>query len=318
MESSYDSPSHEKSRIPLLKGTEDYFSWSRVMKARLDRLKAWSPIVSHPPVNRGRTKAPITLARFREQFDQLNLDLDSTGWNQRQWDAAYEDYKEEIREFNEWQDKEKMALSEIIERLSPTVLTRMNRYSTPKTLWEALEQAYAAPLITEQLRALQNLLSLRRSQYPDIRQFTTAHKTAYDHLTYNLRFSWDPTTLPTLLLLWSENNDSNSSSNWSKFLEKYKNGTQLADPEELYTTLHGLGEDPKKDTKKPAPSANVITGKRKRNDASQGGRSKQQRTSTCSECHKTHALKEGQFCWYKNPEKAPEGWQKKHPHLLNK
>ncbi|ERF69838.1 hypothetical protein EPUS_09054 [Endocarpon pusillum Z07020] len=282
MDSSYDSSSYEKARVPLLKGTEDYFSWSRVMKARLDRLKAWSPIVSHPPVNRGRTKAPITLARFREQFDQLNLDLDSTGWNQRQWDAAYEDYKEEIREFNEWQDKEKMALSEIIERLTPIILTRMNRYSTPKALWEALEQAYAAPLITEQLRAFQNLLSLRRSQYPDIRQFTTAHKTAYDHLTYNLRFSWDPTTLPTLLLLWSENNDSNSSSNlllwsenndsnsssnWSKFLEKYKNGTQLADPEELYTTLHGLGEDPKKDTKKPTLTANVITGKRKRNDA---------------------------------------------------
>ena len=225
MDSLYDSSSYEKARIPLLKGTEDYFSWSRVMKARLDRLKAWSPIVSDPPINHGRTKAPITLARFREQFDQLDLDLDINGWNQRQWDAAYEDYKEEIKEFNEWQDKEKMALSEIIERLSPTVLTRMNRYSTPKTLWEALEQAYAAPLITEQLRALQNLLGLRRSQYPDIRQFTTAHKTAYDHLTYNLPFSWDPTTLPTLLLLWSENNDSNSSSNWSKFLEKYKNGT---------------------------------------------------------------------------------------------
>ncbi|ERF73139.1 hypothetical protein EPUS_09157 [Endocarpon pusillum Z07020] len=168
MDSSYDSSSYEKACIPLLKGTEDYFSWSRVMKARLDRLKAWSPIVSDPPVNRGRTKAPITLARFRE-------------------------------------------------------------YSTPNTLWEALEQAYVAPLITEQLRALQNLLSLRRSQYPDIRQYTTAYKT-------------------------------------SKFLEKYKNGTQLADPEELYTTLYRLREDPKKDTKKPALTANIMTGKRKRND----------------------------------------------------
>lgn len=321
MDASYDSPSYEKSRIPLLKGTEDYFSWSRVMKARLDRLEAWDPIVSVPPVNRGRTKAPATLARFREQFGQLGLDLDTNRYTQNQWAAAYEEYKEEIKEFNEWQKKEKMALSEIIERLSPTVLTRMNRYETPKALWEALEQAYAAPLITEQLRALQNLLSLRRSQFTDIHRFTTAHKTAYDHLTYNLRFSWEPTTLPTLLLLWGENNDSNSSSNWSKFLEKYKNGTQLADPEELYTTLHGLGEDPTRDTRKPAPTANVMTGKRKRNASSQGGgrQQKQQKmVPTCSQCHKPHALKEGQICWYKNPEKAPESWQKKHSHLLTK
>ncbi|KAF7506305.1 hypothetical protein GJ744_009007 [Endocarpon pusillum] len=313
MDSSYDSPSYEKSRIPLLKGTENYFSWSRVMKARLDRLEAWDPIVSEPPVDRGRTKAPATLARFREQFDQLGLDLNTNRYTQHQWETIYEEYKEEIKEFNEWQKKEKMALSEIIERLSPTVLTRMNRYSTPKALWDALKQAYAAPLITEQLRALQTLLSLRRSQFSDIRHFTTAYKTAYDHLTYNLRFAWDPATLPTLLLLWSENNDI-SASNWSKFLEKYKNGTQLADPEELYTTLHGLGEEIK--AKKPAPSANVITSKRKQNNA-QGGRQKRlKQGSTCSECEKSHILNEGQVCWYKHPEKAPESWQKKHPHLM--
>ena len=53
----------------------------------------------------------------------MDLDLDINGWNQRQWDAAYKDYKKEIKEFNKWQDKEKMALFKIIERLSPTVLT---------------------------------------------------------------------------------------------------------------------------------------------------------------------------------------------------
>ncbi|KAF7506654.1 hypothetical protein GJ744_011586 [Endocarpon pusillum] len=317
MDPSYDSPSYEKSRIPLLKGTEDYFSWSRVMKARLDRLEAWDPIESEPPVNHGRTKAPATLERFQEQFDQLGLDLDTTRYNQRQWDAAYVDYKDEIKEYNEWQKKEKMALSEIIERLSPTVLTRMNRYSTPKTLWEALEQAYAAPLITEQLRAFQDLMRIDRSAYPDVRRYTTAMNSAFNHLTHNLRFNLSPEFL-SMHYLYKE--ASNPSSDWSKFLDKHRTGTVLDAPEDICTTLHGLEDQSSKVARKPAPapspSANILTGKRKRNDA-QGGHQKQQKQgSTYSQCHKSHSLKEGQTCWLKNPEVAPEFWRKRHPELF--
>lgn len=109
--------SYEKARIEPLKGTENYFSWSRVIKARLYRVDAWISIESEPPFNHGRTKAPSTLERFREQFDQLGLDLDTTRYNRNQWEAAYIDYKEEIKEFNDWTNKQNLALSEIIERV---------------------------------------------------------------------------------------------------------------------------------------------------------------------------------------------------------
>ncbi|KAF7507063.1 hypothetical protein GJ744_010991 [Endocarpon pusillum] len=272
------------------------------MEIRLGKHEAWKPIVSEPPVNRGRDEAPIVVEDFQEQYDQLGLPAeDTTRWNKRRWEIAYGRFKEDIKRYNEWQKKELFARSEIMERLSPHVQKEIGVQTNAKDLWSALKR---------------ELMRIDRSAYPDVRRYTTAMNSAFNHLTHNLRFNLAPEFLSMHYLYKGA---SNPSSDWSKFLDKHRTGTVLDAPEDFCTTLHGL-EDQSSKAKKPAatpaPSANVITGKRKQNNA-QGGRQKRQKQgSTCSECNKSHTLKEDQVCWYKHPEKAPESWQKKHPHLL--
>lgn len=314
------SQDSEKDRIRPLKGTEDYFLWAQLMKLRLNKLKAWRAIVSEPPKNHGVDEAPVVVERFQAQYSELNLEpplADTARWSKRQWEIAYTEYKEEVKKYNEWEEKDHSAMAEIMERLTPHVQKEIGLHDSAKSLWNALEEAYSTPLIIEQLRAFQALMSIKRSAFTDVRRYTTAFMIAYNHLTLNLRFDWDPKTLPTMMLMYNEATD--SSSDWSRFLDKHRVGTKLDDPKQLITTLHGLEDQSGKAAKKPAaaPAVNVMQGKRKRNDA-QGGRQKRQKQgSTCSECNKLHILKEDQVCWYKHPEKAPESWQKKHPDLLN-
>lgn len=285
------------------------------MEIRLGKHDAWKPIVSEPPVNRGHDEAPVVIEDFQELYNHLGLpEEDTTRWNKRRWEIVYTRFKEEIKKYNEWQKKELFARSEIMERLSPHVQKEIGVQTNARDLWNALKKRYSVPLITEQLKAFQELMQIDRSAYPDVRRYTTAMNSAFNHLTHNLRFNLAPAFL-SMHYLYKE--ASNPSSDWSKFLDKHRTGTVLDAPEDICTTLHGL-EDQSTKAKKPAatPAANVIMGKRKRND-SQGGRQKQQKKApTCSECQKPHTFNEGQVCWYKHPEKAPESWQKKHPHLL--
>ena len=67
-----------------------------------------------------------------------------------------------------------------------------------------------------------------------------------------------------MILIYNKATD--SSSNWSRFLDKHRVGIKLNDLKQLITTLYGLKDQSSKAIKKPAPALNVITGKRKRND----------------------------------------------------
>lgn len=312
------SQDSEKDRIKPLKGTEDYFLWAQLMKLRLNKLKAWRAIVSEPPKNHGVEEAPVVVELFQAQYGELGLDIplaDTARWTKRQWEIAYVEYKDEVKKYNEWEEKDNSALAEVMERLTPHVQKEIGLHTRAKDLWNALEEAYSTPLIIEQLRAFQSLLRIKRSAYPDVRHYTTAFMIAYNHLTLNLRFTWDPKTLPTMMLMYNEATD--SSSDWSRFLDKHRIGTHLDDPKQLITTLHGLEDQSSKSARKPAPTVNYIAGKRKRND-DQGKRQTKPKTSNtpCPYCQRPHSLIEGQVCWFKNPEKAPEFWQKRHPELF--
>ncbi|KAF7503078.1 hypothetical protein GJ744_004325 [Endocarpon pusillum] len=316
--SSYTQES-EKDRIKPLRGTEDYFLWAQLMEIRLGKNEAWKPIVTEPPVNRGRDEAPIVVEDFQEQYEQLGLpEEDTTRWNKRRWEIAYAHFKQDIKKYNEWQKKELFARSEIMERLSPHVQKEVGVQTNARALWNALKKRYSVPLITEQLKAFQELMRIDRSAYPDVRRYTTAMNSAFNHLTHNLRFNLAPEFL-SMHYLYKE--ASNSASDWSKFLDKHRTGTVLDAPEDICTTLHGL-EDQSSKAKKPAAapvSVNVLQGKKRRNDSQGGRQSKQQKKGpTCSECNNSHSLNEGQVCWFKHPDKAPESWQKRHPDLLTK
>ncbi|KAF7512646.1 hypothetical protein GJ744_000907 [Endocarpon pusillum] len=296
---------------------------AQLMKLRLNKLKAWKAIDSEPPKNHGVDEAPVVVEQFKDQYGELNLFplADTATWTKRQWEVAYTIYKDEVKKYNEWEEKDHSAMAEIMERLTPHVQKEIGLHNNAKALWNALEEAYSTPLIIEQLRAFQALMSIKRSAFPDVRRYTTAFMIAYNHLTLNLRFDWDPKTLPTMMLMYNEATD--SSSDWSRFLDKHRVGTKLDDPKQLITTLHGLEDQSSKVAKKPAAapapaSVNVLQGKKRRNDSQGGRQGKQQKLSTCSECQKSHGLREGQVCWFKHPEKAPESWQKRHPDLLTK
>ena len=64
---------------------------------------------------------------------------------------AYTRFKDEIKKYNDWQEKELFIRSEIMERLSPHVQKEVGVHNNVKTLWNALKKKYSTPLITEQL-----------------------------------------------------------------------------------------------------------------------------------------------------------------------
>ena len=151
-------------------------------------------------------------------------------------------------------------------------------------------------------------MSIDRPAYPDARRYITALNSAYNHLTHNLRFSWDSKTLLIMHILYKEAN--NPSSDWSKFLDKHRTGTELDDLEDICTTLLGLKDQSGKSVRKPAPTANILTRKRKQEGSHGAKRLKQRKKdhSSCPDCQKSYSLAEGQTCWYKYPKKAPEFW----------
>lgn len=271
----------KRDRIPPLKGSENYFQWSDLMEIRLGRKKAWKAIISEPPTDYNIDEAPIVIEDFQEQYNQLGLPQeDTTRWNKRRWEVAYARFKEDIRKSNEWKEMDIIARSEIKERLTSHVQKEVSMHKSAQALWNGLKKLYATPLIAEQVRAYQTFMKIRRKDYPSARHYTNAMNAAYSHLTHNLQFKWDQSTTLTMHYLFLEADD--ATSDWSKFLDKHRTGTVLDDPEEICTTLHGLDDQSSKAKKPaPAPSANVLTSKRKRNDA-YGGRQKQQKTlPTC-------------------------------------
>ena len=92
------------------------------MEIRLGKHKSWKPIISDPPIDHGLEEAPVVIKDFQKQYDQLGLSNgDTTRWNKRQWEVSYTRFKDEIKKYNDWQEKELFIRSEIIERLSPHI-----------------------------------------------------------------------------------------------------------------------------------------------------------------------------------------------------
>src|SRR2546430_4476983 len=138
--------------IPLLKGRENYISWSQQMESHLKASKAWTiitgkwkkptePSYAEPPL-RPQDLIAEHLARRQEQVEAQAEDDEATPLppyvplSLRDAKEELEYIKAQIEQWDKWERTERTAINDINFRLTETCRKQLGRLNDLKNIWD--------------------------------------------------------------------------------------------------------------------------------------------------------------------------------------
>jgi len=160
--------------IPLLRGRENYISWSQQMESHLKASKAWiiitgkwkkpsEPSYAEPPL-RPQDLIAEHRARRREQEEAQEEDDDPlppyAPLTLREAKEELDYIKAQIEQWDRWEKTERMAINDINSRLSETCRKQLGRLDNLKNIWDKLKTLYAKTTCGIWVQELNNMVKL--------------------------------------------------------------------------------------------------------------------------------------------------------------
>jgi hypothetical protein len=160
--------------IPLLKGRENYISWSQQMESHLKASKAWiiitgkwekltEPSYAEPPL-RPQDLIAKHRARRREQEEAQEEDDDPlppyAPLTLREAKEELDYIKAQIEQWDRWEKTERTAINDINSRLSETCRKQLGRLENLKNIWDKLKTLYAKITCGIWVQELNNMVKL--------------------------------------------------------------------------------------------------------------------------------------------------------------
>jgi hypothetical protein len=330
--------------IPLLKGRQNYTSWSKQIESHLKASNAWE-IIS------GRWKKPSQPSHFEAPLRPQDLIAEHRARRQEEEDAQAEDpeatplppytplplreakeeleyIKAHIEQWNRWNKAERTAINDINSRISDTCKEELGSLDDLKSIWDRLKVLYVESTCGTWVKELNTLFKLKGTrktgENPDewMRKVITTGRGIRDNLgdinidillsyilTVDLGEDLTTTTTETYRQSKWPTVDSIRTSISEEYQSKLNAGktkpTASARPD---------NEDPKlnlttSSSRKRRGGRLSSPNKRQDNDAEKSkGR---QSWPTCPICESKHPIKEGGDCYIARPETAPVRWREK-------
>jgi len=331
--------------IPLLKGRENYSSWSKQIESHLKASNAWE-ILS------GRWRKPTEPLYFEAPIRPQDLIDDHRARRQQEEEAIADDneatplphyapltlkeakeeleyIKTHIEQWNRWNKTERTAINDINSRISNTCKEELGSLDDLKSIWERLKILYVESTCGTWVKELNALFKLkggrRTGEDPDewMRKIITTGRGIVDNLgdinmdillayllTVDLGEDITATTTETYRQPKWPTVDSIRTSISEEYQSKLNAGktkpTASARPD---------NEDPKLNLTTPSSTGRKRSGtrlsspsKRQNNDGEKRGR---QAWPKCPICERRHPIKKEGECYVAQPETAPAPWREK-------
>jgi len=328
--------------IPLLKGRQNYTSWSKQMESHLKASNAWEIITGEwkRPSKPSYFEAPIRpqdliaehRARRQEQEEAQAEDPDATPLppyvqlSLREAKEELEYIKTHIEQWKRWNKAERTAINDINSRISDTCREELGSLDDLKSIWDRLKVLYVESTCgtwVKELNALVKLIGGRKAgENPDewMRKVITTGRNIKDNLgdinmdifmayilTVNLGDDLTATTTETYRQSEWPSVDSIRTSISEEFQSKLNAGktkpTVSARPD---------NDDPKlnlttSSSRKRRGARLSSPSKRQDND----GEKKRQGWPICPLCGDKHPIKKEGDCYAARPETASVAWREK-------
>ena len=324
--------------IPILKGQQNYNTWSQQMQNHLKASNAWEIITGEwkRPSKPSHFEAPLRpqdliaehRARRQEQEEAQEEDDEATPLppyvplNLRDAKDELEYIKAHIEQWNRWNKAERTAINDINSRLSDICKQELGQFDDLKTVWEDLKSLYVGTTcgnwVTE-LNTMVKLIGARKiGEDPNewMRKVLTTGKLAKKNLG---ELSWDIFMAYVLTVnlgddLTATTTETHRQSSWPSV-----DSLRISIAQEYQTKLNATGKTKPTATARPdhEPNLNLTTSRqpsRKRSGTRMSSPSKKERRNSlplCPLCNKKHPIRQEGDCYLSKPETASAAWREK-------
>jgi hypothetical protein len=331
--------------IPLLKGRENYISWSQQMESHLKASKAWKIINGKwkRPSEPSRVLAPLRPQDLidehreerRQQEEAQAEDEEATPLppyvplSLREAKEELEYIKAQIDQWDQWEKAERTAINDINSRLSETCRKQLGRLDNLKNIWDKLKTLYAKTTCGIWVQELNNMVKLigarKTGENPDEwlgRVIATAENGQENlgNLSWDIFAAYvmsinlgdDITATPSETYRQSEWPSMDSLRN--SISQEYQSKLNANTKSKPTAAARPNNEDPKLSltlTSRKRKGTRLSSPHKKQDSHNDGEKKGRQGWPKCPICDTQHPIREKGDCFLARPETASAAWREK-------